>query len=341
MNHQSKKPSIRDIAALAGVSVATVSRVINNNGRFSEETRKRVQAIIDENGYVTNMAARSLRSSRSRTVGLIIPDISNEWFSQVVLEIEKSFFEEGYSVFICNTSASEEKEARYFRLLDSKMVDGIICISGQPSIPVDAISRSIPIICIDRKPETDSDICYVESDHFQGGYLATSALIEHGCRRIVMVSRHHELSPSLSRYKGYLQALADHGIAPDERLHVEIEADVAAGTGTRNAMDALLAQGVPFDGVFATNDSRAFQVISSLLANGINVPRDVKVIGFDDTLIASACRPSITTIHQDVHALAQAARDLFLKITAGQKLAEEERHRVIPVSLVERESTGA
>ena len=125
---KNKKISIKQIAQLSGVSVATVSRVINNNGRFSEETRQRVLDTIKKYDYTTNMAAKSLRVSKSKTIGVIVPDINNLFFAELVLEIENFFFDEGYSVFICNTGQNETKEKEYFKSLDSKMVDGIICI---------------------------------------------------------------------------------------------------------------------------------------------------------------------------------------------------------------------
>jgi len=129
-----KSISIKEIAKMANVSVATVSRVINNN-RFSKETKEKVEALIKEHGYTTNIAAKSLRTSKSKTIGLIVPNIDNAWFSQLALAIEKQFFDNNYSVFICNTSQDEKKEVAYFKSLDSKMVDGIICISGIEEIP--------------------------------------------------------------------------------------------------------------------------------------------------------------------------------------------------------------
>ena len=125
-----KSISIKEIAKMANVSVATVSRVINNNGRFSKETKEKVEALIKEHGYTTNIAAKSLRTSKSKTIGLIVPNIDNAWFSQLALAIEKQFFDNNYSVFICNTSQDEQKEIAYFKSLDAKMVDGIICNSS-------------------------------------------------------------------------------------------------------------------------------------------------------------------------------------------------------------------
>ena len=179
--------SIKEIAKLANVSVATVSRVINNNGRFSEETRKKVQDIIDKYGYTTNMAAKSLRMSKSKTVGLIVPNIDNEWFSHLVLEIEKYFFEKNYSVFICNTSQDEQKEIAYFKSLDSKLVDGIMCISGIEEIPTDVITRNIPIVCIDRKPKDHNNV-YKRN-------LKKNSRIMRGLSRIVRLSQYTTETP--------------------------------------------------------------------------------------------------------------------------------------------------
>lgn len=167
-----KNISIKEIAKLADVSVATVSRVINNNGRFSDKTKEKVETIIKEYGYTANIAAKSLRTSKSKTIGLIVPNIDNEWFSQLALDIENYFFKHNYSVFICNTSQNEEKEVAYFKSLDSKLVDGIICISGIETIPSDSLTRDIPIVCIDRKPKDHSNAYYVESNHYLGGIFS-------------------------------------------------------------------------------------------------------------------------------------------------------------------------
>ena len=153
MSEEKKPVTIKEVAKWANVSIATVSRVINKRGHYSEATRKRVQDVIDKSGYAANNSAKSLRMSKSRTVGIIVPDISNDWFSNIVFELERIFFENQYSVFICNTSESEDKEEAYFRSLESKLIDGIICISGREVLPANVTSRPIPIICIDRQPK--------------------------------------------------------------------------------------------------------------------------------------------------------------------------------------------
>ena len=331
--------SIKEIAKLANVSVATVSRVINNNGRFSEETRKKVQDIIDKYGYTTNMAAKSLRMSKSKTVGLIVPNIDNEWFSHLVLEIEKYFFEKNYSVFICNTSQDEKKEIAYFKSLDSKLVDGIMCISGIEEIPTDVITRNIPIVCIDRKPKDHNNVYYVESNHYSGGYLATEELIKKGCKKIAIVSRNKTLSVNKQRLEGYRQALKDYGLTEYKELQILLDPSSANYEGSREAMNQLIKSKIPFDGVFATNDWRAYGVMVALSENHINVPHDVKVIGFDDISISHSCHPSLSTIRQDTVGLAQKASSLLLNLMNDKEIQMEERRFILPVEVIQRDST--
>ena len=331
--------SIKEIAKLSQVSVATVSRVINNNGRFSEETRKRVQEVIKQYGYTTNMTAKSLRMSKSKTVGLIVPSIDNEWFSHLVLEIEKYFFEKNYSVFICNTSQDEQKEIAYFKSLDSKMVDGIMCISGIEEIPTDVITRNIPIVCIDRKPKDHANAYYVESNHYSGGYLATEELIKKGCKRIAIVSRNKTLSVNKQRLEGYRQALKDYGLEEYSELQLLLDPSDANYEGARKAINELIKNKIPFDGVFATNDWRAYGVMVGLTENNIIVPDDVKVIGFDDISISSSCHPSLSTIRQDVISLANEASRILFDLRNENEIEVSQRRYIIPVEVIRRDST--
>ncbi len=334
-----KSLSIKEIAKLANVSVATVSRVINNNGRFSEETRIRVQKIIDQYGYRTNMAAKSLRMAKSKTVGIIVPNINNEWFSLLVLEIEKYFFEKNYSVFICNTSQTEAKEIAYFQSLDSKMVDGIMCISGSEELPTGIMTRDIPIVCIDRKPKNHHNVYYVESNHYSGGYLATEELIKKGCKRIAIVSRNKSLSVNQQRLEGYRQALKDYGLEAYDELQILLDVSSPNYDGTKHAVEKLVQSNIPFDGVFATNDWRAYGVVVALTEDHIRVPQDVKVIGFDDIPISYACHPSLSTIHQNTKLLAQKSSGLLLSLMNGENPVDNEKHYILPVELIQRDST--
>ena len=336
-----KSISIKEIAKMANVSVATVSRVINNNGRFSKETKEKVEALIKEHGYTTNIAAKSLRTSKSKTIGLIVPNIDNAWFSQLALAIEKQFFDNNYSVFICNTSQDEKKEVAYFKSLDSKMVDGIICISGIEEIPSHFLSRDIPIVCIDRKPKDHSEAYYVESNHYSGGYQATEELINQGCKNIAILSRNKSLSVNRQRLKGYLDALKDHHLEAKEELQIFVDANQANYEGARQIINQLIKKRVTFDGIFATNDWRAYGALVALQENGIKVPEQVKLIGFDDIFIASTSHPTLSTIRQDTPALAKTACDLLLDLMNKEDNTEELQKRyVLPVEIIRRESTA-
>lgn len=339
MNPTKNRLSIKEIAKLANVSVATVSRVINNNGRFSQETRDRVQAVIDEHGYITNMAAKSLRMSKSKTVGLIVTTLDNEFFAHLILEIENYFFEKNYSVFICNTSQNKDKEKAYFQSLDSKLVDGLICISGFEELPSDVITRNIPIVCIDRKPKNHQDVYYVESNHYRGGYLATEELIKQGCRRIVILSKSKSLSVYKQRIDGYHQALIDYGLETNSELEVFLDNSSSSVEGARQSINNLIQSNIAFDGVFATNDWRAYGTSIALKENNLRIPEDVKIIGFDDIYISSACYPSISTIKQNIPGLAITAASLLLHLMDGREIDDNERHYILPVEVVRRAST--
>lgn len=332
-----KKVSIRDIARLSGVSVATVSRVINQNGRFSEETRRRVEAVIEQYHYTADMAGKSLREHRTRTIGVIVPDITNELFAGIVLELEKHFFDQGYSVLICNTNEEEEKETAYFRILEAKGVDGIVCISGSTELPEQILESGIPIVCIDRRPNGKTDVVYVESDHYLGGYIATEALIKKGCRSILILSRQKALSVNTQRLGGYRDALRDHGLPLREEHIIGLDDNSPNFQAARDIVFYLIKKKLDFDGIFATNDWRAYGALVALQQNGIRVPDQVRLTGFDGTSVSEYCYPAITTIQQDKRQLALHAAQSLLQMIRGETV--KERHIILPVALVERGTT--
>ena len=185
MSDTSNPPSIRDIAEIAGVSVATVSRVLNKKGKYSATTEKRVLAVVNSCGYISNMSAKSLREARSHTVGLIVPNVTNAFFSQLAYSIETELFQRNYSVFICNSGTDADKERDYFRTLIGKCVDGILCISDLNEIPSDILDRGVPIVCIDRRPVVDRVVPWVGNDDRAAAFNATELLIRKGCRHIL------------------------------------------------------------------------------------------------------------------------------------------------------------
>lgn len=328
--------SIRDIAEMAGVSIATVSRVINNNGRFSEDTRKRVQKIIDDNGYVTNMAAKTLREARSKTIGMLVPDISNDFFATLAFHTEQYLYDEGYSVFVCNAANKTERERAYIRSLVSKSVDGILCISGLGEFSAEMVPKSIPLVCIDRYPDANSEIPRVISENVRGGRLATEHLIERGCKRILLISNEIKDNCRTDREHGYREALEANGLKSNPALYLRLSGNKPSTLETEELLTEFLEAGNKIDGIFASSDHAAVGALTALKKLGLRCPDDVKIVGFDDSIYTRLTTPSITSIERAPQELATTGCKVLLSLIRGEEAPFETQ---IPVSLVEREST--
>jgi LacI family transcriptional regulator len=325
-----EKMTIAKIAELAGVSVATVSRVLNKTGRFSEETKRKVMEIIEEHNYRTNIVAKSLRTSQSKTIGIIIPDITNEFFASIVLAAENYCVPRGYSVFICNTDEDYDKEKMYLEDLDAKGVDGLIYISGYGDIPK---HMNMPAVCIDRRQATKSGVV-IESDNFQGGLMATEELLRQGCQRIVLLKDERDyIYPMAERLQGYKSALEAHSLTYDPSLVVPVKISVES---SKSAVSRLIAEGVSFDGIFATTDWLALGALYALREQEIQVPEQVKVIGFDNITAAQYSYPALTTINQDKTKLGELAASSLIELIHNR---EFEHHYRVPVQLIQRNTT--
>ena len=206
------------------------------------------------------------------------------------------------------------------------MVDGIICISGIEEIPTNILTRDIPIVCIDRKPKDHSNAYYVESNHYSGGYLATEELIKQGCQKIAIVSRNKTLSVNKQRLEGYRQALKDYGLEEIKDLQILLDVNQANYEGSRVAINQLIKNKIKFDGIFATNDWRAYGSL-------------IKVIGFDDIFISQSSHPSISTIKQDIPTLAKTASQLLFDLMNDVAINDEQKRYIIPVEVIRRDST--
>ncbi|HFL0350062.1 TPA: LacI family DNA-binding transcriptional regulator, partial [Listeria monocytogenes] len=278
-----KKTSIKDIAKLSGVSVATVSRVINDNGRFSEETREKVLAVIKETNYQMNFSAKSLRMNKSFSVGILVPDISNYFFSSVVQQIEAILFDQGYSTIICNTGRNLDKEMAYLNMLESKMVDGLIVISGADEFGFKYTNaeNGIPYVCIDRQPKDKKDTIFISSNHYQGAFEATEALIHAGVKSPVIFMHSRQSSSAKERLKGFQDALKKNNIRYDpdvSKFTVDLQIH-----NYQKSIITFVNEVTTMDGIFAINDNIALELLNLLPTIGKKIPNDIKVIGFDDT----------------------------------------------------------
>ena len=205
---------------MSGVSIATVSRIINGNGRYSKETEEKVKAIIKEHHYVPSMVAKGLRTHKMDNIGLIVPDITNEFFVKLVHEVESALFASSYSSFVCNTNENVEIEQRYLQMLKMQNVSGIIYISGGYNSAYKELA-DIPTVFIDRVPNRTKNtekFVMIESDNRQGGYIATRELLEKGCRKVVMLTGRRRVSGQVGRVEGYVSAHADSGCRSVRRV---------------------------------------------------------------------------------------------------------------------------
>lgn len=332
------KISMKQIAELSGVSPATVSRVINNSGRFSEKTRRRVMTVIKENNYGMNYIAKSLRMKKSFTIGVLVPDISNAFFSSVVSRIEKYLYSKGYSVIICNTDRDKHKEIAYLRTLEGKMVDGLLIISGDQEFDPSVVQTQTRIVCIDRKPKNTDNVVFISSDHYRGGLLATEALIKQGCKKLGIIINHENLYSSKERLRGFKDALEIYGIPYNVNRIIKVEDKETKPEAARVHVLKSLKAGSLFDGVFAINDRLAFGAMSACREFGLKVPENVKIIGFDDDPLCTYSSPPLSSVNQDIDQLAKVSCDILLKLMNSETLTPSERCQMIPISIVLRES---
>jgi len=303
------RPTIRDVALHAGVSVATVSYVLNGTRPVSTGRRERVRLAMADLGYEPNSAARGLKRRRAATIGLIVPDLRNQFFAELAAGIEAAAARRDVLLVLCSTNASAEREDYYARLLHGRRVDGVIYLSGTglPPASLIALSASEPVVFVDeRLPGVD--VPFVGADNRSGARALMAHVLAQGHRRIGVVGGPEGLWTAEQRMAGYREALAAAGLDPDALPAVP--GDYTEATGAA-AVDALLAR----DGltaVVAANDLMAVGAMLRLRERGLRVPADVSVAGFDDIPLARALTPALTTVRQPAHAMGVAAGEALL-----------------------------
>lgn len=327
---------MRDVAKRAGVSVTSVSHVINETRPVSYELRERVLAAMEELGYQPNRLARSLRSGKTHTIGTIVPDSADPFFAEVARGIEDTAFENEYSLILCNSDASLDKEAFYTDVLAEKRVDGILFLAAGVSTEriLDLQQRGMPVVVVDRElPGANVDS--VVADNAGGGWSATRHLIDLGHQRIGYIAGPSDLTLSEYRYTGYCKALEEAGIKPDEDLVVRGAFDFESGY---RAAHQLLAKIKRPTAIFACNDLMAIGAICAAVELGLEVPQYLSVVGYDDVPLASYSNPPLTTIAQPIYDLGVVAASLLLERL--QDPSRPARRIVLDVELQVRQSTA-
>lgn len=327
--------TVREVAKRAGVSVTTVSHVVNQTRFVQANTERRVRKAIDELGYRSNYLARGLRSRKTNTLGLVVPDISNPFFAEIGRVIEDIGYERGYSVILCNSDLSKARELSYVNVLLAKQIDGLLFISTGSHADVlgPAEKARVPVVVVDREIERPG-IDTVLLHNAGGGALAAKHLLALGHRRFACIVGPSDVSPSAQRLSGFMEEIRKAG---DAQCVAVVKGDFQF-EGARRAMEKLLARKRRFTALFATNDVMAMAAIGVLQRAALYVPNAVSVIGFDNVYIAEAMCPSITTVAQPIEALGRAAVEVLLERIANP--ARTQTRVVLEPTLIARESTG-
>lgn len=329
--------TIKDVANLAKVSIATVSRVLNNTGPVSPELEQRVLDAVKKLSYQPNKVARSLRRSESLTLGVLIPDSKNPFFAELTKGVEDTCFQEGFTVVLCNTDERPDKAISHLNTLYQQRVAGLIVVS--PGQIIASLQRLLdngyPIVVADRAlPALETDA--VVADNYDGACQAMQHLIDLGHRRIGFIIGETYLETIKLRWAGVEDTLRAAGIPLNEHLIYD-HGDFLAQSGYEGT-EVLLSQSDPPTAIFAFNDLMAYGILHYAQTHGWGIPKRLSVIGFDDIMISSHTVPTLSTVAQPKYELGQKAAEILLRRI--QKSEEPVRNIVLPTRLIVRASTG-
>lgn len=322
--------TIRDVAKLAEVSVATVSRVINENGYVNSQTKEKVEAAIRALDYRPNDVARSLFKGKSKMIALFVPDIMNPFFPELARAVEDITNKYGYTFILCNTDNDNEKEMTYLYALSQKSIDGIILVSN--TMTSDQLNKiKLPIISLDRK--TNADSISITVNNQEGATQAVQFLQKQGCQRIAHIAGPENASSARYRKQGYLNVVKNEQWFSTDYIksgNYTIE-------GAYKATISLLESNPNIDGIFTANDVMGVGVLRAASSLGLKVPDDLSVIGFDGIELGETTFPSLTTMAQPIYQIGKRAAEILIeKIEKPGSVIESEEHSV---QLMKREST--
>jgi LacI family transcriptional regulator len=327
--------TIKDVAALAGISYTTVSHVVNNTRPVSQEVRLKVEAAIKSLDYVPSAVARSLKAKTTATIGLLVPNSLNPYFAELARGIEDYCERNGYCVILCNSDDNPDKQRSYLRVLLEKRIDGLIVASagGDSGLAQGLAGVKTPMVIVDRGLDgVDADL--VRIDHEYGAYLATRHLLELGHRDIATIGGPATTSVAQMRLAGYCRALKEAGI--EVRQERMLESDFTS-TGGYNAA-AILLESNPPSAIFAGNDMIGIGVLRAAAERNVRVPSELSVIGFDDIQMSRYVYPALTTVGQSILQLGEMAAEVLLRRIATPNLGTDQR--IVTPSIVLRESTA-
>ncbi|WBO85220.1 LacI family DNA-binding transcriptional regulator [Hymenobacter yonginensis] len=338
---QNHRASIADLAKALNLSPSTVSRALNNHTTISAATRQRVQELAEQFNYHPNHLAASLRTGRSKLLGVLVPHIEGTFFASVVHGIETVASKAGFRVMICQSNEEVEQEKSNIDTLINAQVEGILVSLSRTTHDTRHFEkvrkRGIPLVFFDRMLETPN-VNAVVLDDYQGAYQATTHLIEQGCRRIAHFAGPQHLNIYRNRRLGYLAALNTYGLPEDDALVITSDMKLADGTAGMAQLLALPPAQRP-DGLFSASDFSLVGALQTLKAHGLQVPQDMLLAGFSNEIFTSFTEPRLTSVDQRCEQMGQEAVRLFLEILEVGTVEHQPRRVVLPPQLLPRESS--
>lgn len=333
--------TIKDIAEELGVSITTVSLIINNRPcRISEETRKKVWDLVKKYNYTPNSNARALVTKKTQTIGLIVPDISNDFFSELAKGVERAAQKQEYSVVFCSSDNKGKKDLTNAALLISKQIDGLILAPSLGNTDVadiaefnDLVQRNnLPVVLADRTIPFCSYNC-VQSNNRQGGYMATNYLLSLGHHKIGCITGPMDVDSARERHQGYTDALQMANTSIDTSLIVTGDYQIESGAA---CAAALISRGAT--AIFACNDMMALGAMREIRKQKLKLPTDISLIGFDDITVCELLDPPLSTIHQPLYEVGKTAFQLMAKLI--EKPTSKIENTMLSPQLMQRGTTG-
>ncbi len=325
--------TIKDVAKKAGVSVTTVSRVLNKRGSLSEATIKKVHNAMEELNYYPNQLAVNLFRKRSMLVGLIVPDVSHPFYGTEIKYIEEHLYGQGYKMMLCNAGDDEKREKEYLTMLQRNKVDGIIIASH--TLDLEAYDKvSLPVVALDRY--LGKSIPTISADHEQGGRLAAAELVRAGCKKVAQIIGFSAVpTPSNERYTVFRQVMQENNVTC---LDYELPLNAFRFTEYLDFVQDILSNDPDIDGLFAV-DNIACAACKIASALSIKVPEKLKIVGYDGTDISLMCHPSLSTVVQPIRKIAQSTVELLLSMIAQETTDTPGVHLRLPVTFIRRDTT--
>lgn len=329
--------SIKDIASRANVSISTVSRIINNSKYVAPELVERVNSIIEETGYTPDQIARSMVTKKTKLIGVIIPDISQRFYSTLLSGIEEVTSTYDYNILICNINENLEKEYKYLNILKSMRADGIIIMHEKFSPKVENFLSTVKVpIVLSSVKSRNLNALSVNIDDCKASYDAVEHLIKLGHKKIAMIGGDMEdITTGKNRFAGYRQVLQDHGVEYNKAYFRIGNFRIDDGY---KAMEGILKAPVRPTAVFVVSDEMAIGAVNCITDKGLTVPGDISVIGFDDIDLASVVKPKLTTVHQPIKEIGRMSAELLINQLENKSINVKEV--VINHSLILRDSCG-